>query len=64
MSFDDLLAFIGLCCFLFGVYLWLGLAAVLMVGGAALIFIGARAELPRRGGENEHNQKPVSEQSD
>jgi hypothetical protein len=50
MSFDDVIALIGLACFLAGIYLWLGLPAALIVLGLALMFVGARVELPRRGG--------------
>jgi len=48
MSFDDVVALIGLICFVSGVYLWLGLPAALMITGAVLIFVGARLELPHK----------------
>lgn len=53
MSFDDLIAFVGLCFFIAGIYLWLGLPAALIVAGLLLMFIGVRIELPRKGGTNE-----------
>ena len=48
MSFDDVIALIGLICFVSGVYLWLGLPAALMTTGGVLMFIGARLELPHK----------------
>jgi len=48
MSFDDLIALIGLICFVSGVYLWLGLPAALMTTGGVLIFVGARLELSHK----------------
>ncbi len=45
MSFDDIIALIGLVCFVSGVYLWLGLPAALIVLGAILMFIGVRVDL-------------------
>lgn len=50
MSFDDVIAIIGLILFVAGVYLWLGLPAAFIVLGSVLMFIGARIELPRKGG--------------
>jgi hypothetical protein len=37
---NDILAGIGVVLFLAGVYLWLGLAATLMITGALLIYAG------------------------
>jgi len=42
---DDALALLGLTCVLLGLYLWLGLAAPLIVGGLVLIYIGVRWEV-------------------
>jgi hypothetical protein len=41
---DDLIAVTGLICLLAGLYVWLGLAAPLIVGGLVLIWIGYRYE--------------------
>lgn len=45
MSFDDGLALAGLLCVLTGVFLWLGLPAMLILLGLALIYIGARIDI-------------------
>lgn len=42
---DDLLALVGLGCLIAGVYLWLGLAAALIVLGPILIYTGARIDI-------------------
>lgn len=53
MSIDDGIALVGLVIFLSGIYLLLGLAAVLIILGLVMIFIGWRMQLPRR---IEHNE--------
>ena len=65
MSFDDLLALVGLVLFVSGIYLWLGLPAALMVSGAALMFIGVRVDFAalRGGNNNEPGQEFISKQS-
>jgi len=62
MSFDDLIAFIGLVCFVSGVYLWLGLPAALIVLGAILMFVGVRVDFTalRGGAINEPGEESVS----
>lgn len=42
MSIDDLLALAGLLSILAGVYLWLGLAAVLILFGIVLVLVAWR----------------------
>ena len=49
----DLLAIIGFCCVVAGVYLWFGLAPALIVFGAAAVFVAAK--LPE-GKSNEPDQ--------
>lgn len=56
MSIDDVIALSGLLLFLTGIYLWLGLAATLIVLGLVLIYIGVRLEIPRRINENESDK--------
>jgi len=56
MSIDDVIALAGLLTLLSGIFLWLGLAATLIVLGLVLIYIGVRLEIPRRIKENEPNQ--------
>ena len=62
MSFDDLIAFIGLVCFVSGVYLWLGLPFALIVLGIILMFIGVRLDIAalRGGTVNEPGQEFIS----
>lgn len=55
MSIDDVIAIIGLLIFLIGIYLWLGLAATLIVLGLVMIYIGVRVEIPQKVGKNEPN---------
>jgi fatty acid desaturase len=52
---DTFIAFIGLILFLIGLYVWLGLAAPLMVLGLVMMYIGARFELAP-GSEHEPDQ--------
>lgn len=42
---DDLLALAGLVCLLSGIYLWLGLAAMLILLGLILIYTAARLDM-------------------
>ncbi len=56
MSIDDIVALLGLLILLTGIYLWLGLAATLIILGAVLIFIGMRLEIPQRINENESDK--------
>jgi len=53
MSIDDVIALIGLIILLTGIYLWLGLAATLIILGLVMIYIGLRVETPQKVGENE-----------
>jgi len=62
VSFDDLIALVGLVLLVAGVYLWIGLPAALIVLGAILIFIGVRVDFAAlRGGKiNEPGQESIS----
>ena len=54
---DDILAGAGIISFLVGLYLWLGLAAALMVLGVGLVYAGVRIEPnPVRRDTNEFDQ--------
>lgn len=55
---DDLIALAGLIFVLVGVYLWLGLAAVLILLGVVLIYVGARMDI---GGKHEPDQTTHTE---
>jgi hypothetical protein len=55
MSIDDVIAIIGLLIFLTGIFLWLGIAATLIILGLVLIYIGMRVEIPQKVGQNEPN---------
>jgi hypothetical protein len=53
MSIDDGIALTGLLILLSGIFLWLGLAATLIVLGLVMIYIGMRVEFPQRVKQNE-----------
>ncbi len=57
---DDLIALVGLCCVLAGVFLWLGLAAALILTGAVLIFVGARLNPAQRAASNVPGERTSS----
>lgn len=58
LPMDDILAFSGLASLLAGIYLWLGLAATLILLGIILIYAGARLDLT--GTQNEPDQTASS----
>lgn len=51
---DDIIALIGVICLITGIYLWLGLAASLIILGIILIYTGARLSA-------EHSYPPLTE---
>ena len=53
MSIDDVIALIGFIILLTGIFLWLGLAATLIVLGLVMIYIGLRVETPQKVVQNE-----------
>lgn len=52
-DWDTIIAGIGLISLLVGIYLWLGIAAVLILFGIVMIYIGARIELSAKVKSNE-----------
>lgn len=56
-NWDTIIAIIGLLFFLAGVYLWLGLAAMLILLGLILIYVGMKINIiPAKAKDNESNQ--------
>jgi hypothetical protein len=49
IEWDTVISAIGALIFLGGIYLWLGLAASLILLGIILIYVGARMQLPAKG---------------
>ena len=41
---DDIIAFVGFCFLSYGVYLWLGLPAMLIFVGGICVYVGVRYE--------------------
>lgn len=48
IDINDAIALVGFVMLVAGVYLWLGLAASLILTGVVLIYAGARLDLPGR----------------
>lgn len=62
IELDDTIAIIGLIIFLVGLYLWLGLAAPLMVLGLVMMYAGFRLDPAAIWSKNEPDQTTDTQQ--